>query len=74
MPRPDYKTCRECGRHVDECGPLSHTRLCADCSFVRLAENVVGLAEHTGEPLRRWRLGMIRCAGGLTPDDLREAI
>lgn len=74
MPRDDYKTCRVCGRHASECGPLSHTRLCADDAQRLLAENVIGLAEHQGEPLLRWRLGMIRCAGGLIPQDLEQAV
>lgn len=74
MPRSDYKTCRSCGRHSSECGQLSHTRLCGDCAYIRLAENVHGLANHSGEPMRRWRVGMILCAGGLTPDDLRQVV
>jgi hypothetical protein len=44
---------------------MSHTRLCLDCARARLAENIVGLAEHRGLPLLRWRLGMVRCAGGV---------
>ena len=74
MPRHDYKNCRKCGRHVSECGPLSHTRLCADDATLLLAENIAGLAEHSGEPLRRWRVGMIRSAGGVIPEKLREAV
>lgn len=74
MPRDDYKNCRACERHTSECGPLSHTRLCADCATALLAENIVGLAEHRGEPLRRWRVGMIRSAGGVIPDQLQEAV
>jgi hypothetical protein len=72
MPRPDYKTCRECERHTDVCGPLSNTRLCGECAERILAENIVGLVEHKGLPLQRWRLGMISCAGGIPSDDLRE--
>jgi hypothetical protein len=71
MPRSDYKTCRRCKRHSDDCGQLSHTRLCGDCSTIVLAENIIGLAEHSGEPLRKWRIGMVRCAFG---PDLEEAL
>lgn len=39
----------------------------------RLHENIVGLMEHKGEPLRRWRMGMIRCAGG-SIDDQTEGV
>jgi hypothetical protein len=70
MPRIDYKICKGCSRHIAECGPLSHTRLCASCGIKRLAENVEGLANHSGEPLLRWRIGMVRCAFG--DDLLRE--
>ena len=73
MPRYDYKRCRVCGRHTDECGPLSHTRLCAEDAQRLLAENIAGLSEHKGEPLLRWRLGMVRCAGGVIVDD-RQAV
>ena len=72
MPRADLKHCHECGRHVSECGPLSHNRLCGKCGMDLLAENIVGLIEHKGEPLRRWRLGMIRAAGGIEPANLRS--
>jgi hypothetical protein len=74
MPRSDYKTCRECERHTDACGPLSHTRLCSECAQRLLAENIVGLSEHKGQPLQRWRLGMVRCAGGVLMDELRELV
>ena len=35
------------------------------------AENIIGLAEHKGEPLHRWRVGMVKCALG---DDLLEEL
>jgi len=66
----DYKWCRGCDRHVTEVGVLSHTRLCSFCAAEKLTENVLGLANHTGEPLLRWRRGMIRSAGGLLPKEL----
>src|SRR5437868_4062521 len=40
MPRSDYKTCRVCGRHESEVGPLSHTRLCSEHSAQRFTENI----------------------------------
>jgi len=70
MPRMDYKWCKACHRHVTEAGVLSHTRLCSDCAAAKLTENVLGLALHQGEPLLRWRRGMIRSAGGLLPTEL----
>lgn len=44
------------------------------CAELRLRENIIGLAEHKGEPMQRWRRGMILCAGGITPDDLEQAV
>ena len=70
MPRADYKTCRICGRHVDEVGELSHTRLCAEHSEARYKENVDGLHYKRGPALERWRRGMILSAGGILPDSL----
>jgi hypothetical protein len=73
MPRSDYKRCRFCERRSDECGPLSHTRLCADCSVVLLSENVIGLHTMSGEPLKRWRRGMAACIGLTLLDDAQAA-
>lgn len=39
MPRADYKTCKACGKHVNECGPLSWTRLCEVCALTRVEAN-----------------------------------
>lgn len=47
MPRADYRRCRNCDRHASEAGPLSHTRLCADCGGVILYENSMQI--HLGE-------------------------
>jgi hypothetical protein len=44
------------------------------CAERLLAENIVGLIEHKGRPLQRWRLGMVRCAGGVLMDDVRQAV
>ena len=73
---PDHRraNCLECKGHRDEVGPISWSGYCAPCGERLMVENIVGLAEHSGEPMRRWRVGMILCAGGLTPDDLRQAV
>jgi hypothetical protein len=62
MPRRDYKTCRNCGRHADEAGLLSRTRLCTDCSHTLMDENNIGIATHTGLAEARWRLGTVAAA------------
>lgn len=64
MPRADYATCRECGRHRDEVGTLSRSRLCGDCAETRLRENIVGIHTKTGVPWARVKLGMARSLFG----------
>ena len=71
VPRSDYAYCRHCGRHRDECGPLSRHRMCGECALERQAENIVGLATMTGHVRDRWARGMILSAGGLLPDRLQ---
>lgn len=59
MPRADYVTCKSCDRSVEECGPLSHQRLCADCAIFLVAENAAGIALKQGPAYQRWRLGTV---------------
>lgn len=71
MPRRDYVSCRWCGRHRNEVGPISHTRACGDCARVRLLENVDGIHFHSGPAFLRWRLGM---AASVLDADLIEQV
>lgn len=59
MPRTDYVTCRECGRHKAECGELSHTRLCAECAERLLRAAALDIAHRSGRFYVRWRRGMV---------------
>jgi len=52
-------------------GPISWAGNCMPCAEQILVENITGLAEHKGEPLRRWRVGMVKCALG---DDLLKEL
>ena len=74
MPRPDYKTCRQCGRHSAECGPLSHIRLCGDCAKINLAENVAGIAAGEGIAARRRVAGIERYAERVRRRWAQEAV
>ena len=69
MPRRDYTTCRKCGRHRDEVGPISHSRHCTECAWENLEENVTGLVTHTGPAFHRWRYALAASVGA-TPLDL----
>ena len=73
MPRLAHKTCKRCGKSSADVGPLSWTRLCGDCSYLRLAENIEGLATHSGTPIRRWREGMAASVGAILLDDGHSA-
>jgi flavorubredoxin len=60
MPRIDYVHCWNCGGHRDDVGPLSHTRLCLNCSQRILQENIEGIASGHGVAWRRRLAGMSR--------------
>jgi len=62
-----------CRQHERDVGPISWAGNCMGCAQELLRENIQGLADHTGEPMRRWRVGMILCAGGTVSDDLKQA-
>lgn len=69
MPRPDVTHCKRCGRHRDECGPLSWTRQCAECALLRATDNMASIATHTGPGFKEWRRGMAASVGAVLPDD-----
>lgn len=74
MPRTDYKTCRLCGRHTDEVGPLSHTRLCQQCWETRLIASVVEQKQHSGPIFQHWRLRIAASVGAVFPERERQAV
>lgn len=69
MPRYEYARCRICGRHRDDVGLMSWSRLCADCGHHRLLENIDGIHFHRGPAFRRWRRGMAASVGAVLLDD-----
>jgi recombinational DNA repair protein (RecF pathway) len=73
MPRLDLKHCRACGRHVDEVGVLSHSRLCAEDAARLSREAALDLANHSGPYFKRWRAGMAASVGAVLLDDSRES-
>lgn len=70
---PDHRRlrCQRCEKHRDEVGSISWTGLCRECALRAFTLNRDGLVNHTGAAMRRWRLGMIRSAGGYTLDDVQ---
>lgn len=58
MPRADYRRCRNCKRTTEECGSLSHTRLCAECGVEIEVTNAVQIHNGYGEYHERRRYGI----------------
>lgn len=65
MPRDDLKTCRGCGSHVDECGPLSHSRLCVECGVTRSAQALEQMVSHDGPVFQHWRARIAASVGAV---------
>lgn len=57
--RPRRVTCRHCGRHLDECGPLSTTYQCEECSLGRFVANIDTMIATAGAGSAKWRRGML---------------
>lgn len=55
MPDNRRKRCRSCGRHEDECGPISWRGKCHDCGQILQAAGIVQQANHTGPVFEHWR-------------------
>lgn len=62
--------CKRCGRHRDECGPLSARYRCADCGDGEMLRNADELRAHTGPRFLRWRRGVAAGVGAVLLDDL----
>lgn len=69
---PDFRfrNCKGCGKSSAEVGPLSWTRLCEACGLERVAENIEGIATHTGPAFTRWRRAMAASVGAVLPEDV----
>ena len=66
----ERRTCKKCGRPREEVGQMSWTGQCFDCAEAAVKENIAGLATMSGEPLRRWRRGMVASVGGVLLDEV----
>lgn len=70
MPRLAFKTCKSCGRHTTEVGPLSWTRLCGDCGPARHVANNDQIHEQSGPFYDHWRRRSYMAARRLLLDDV----
>ena len=72
MARPRRIECRRCGRHVDECGPLSARGRCAECGRRALEANLDQLHFHSGPRFEFWRHRLLAAFGVQTPNPFDE--
>lgn len=70
MPKPTYATCRNCGRHRDEAGILTRSRLCTACAHERFEANLDQLRAHSGPFAQHHRRQCVAAWGGVLLDDL----
>lgn len=73
MPKLTYRKCKGCGRFATPDAPLSHTRLCVECSRTRFADNLTQLREHRGPYFQNHRRACVAAFGGVLLDDLPPA-
>lgn len=62
MGRPRRVNCKVCGRHIDECGPLSVRGLCEDDSIKGVTAAIEQVAMQHGPLYDKWVLGTLRHA------------
>ena len=69
---PDIRriTCRACGRHVRDVGPISWRGKCGDCGPRLAMENQDALHYKRGPELTRWRRAMAASVGAVLLDDV----
>lgn len=63
MPHPNRVHCSRCGRHSDECGPISHGGNCVDCGVARMEEALRSISAGEGPMYVSWLRGLARAAG-----------
>ena len=69
MPKLTYARCKDCGRRAEECGVLSHNRLCEECGQRRREEAALDLHTHSGPKFQNWRRGVAASVGARLPED-----
>ena len=70
MPDARRTTCKSCGKHRDEVGPLSWTGLCGACGPAVFEQHNDQLHTHSGPWFTHWRRAMAASVGGVLLDDV----
>lgn len=71
MGHPDYRICRQCGKHSDEAGPLSWQRLCRRCGAENFVTNLDQLADGEGAFFDHWNRRVFMAARKRLLDSMR---
>ena len=72
MARRHPKSCKVCGRTVEEVGSISATGLCPEHSLSREVENLLSLQAKSGKPFQWWRYRLAASVGFASLDDRPE--
>lgn len=64
------RTCRTCGGHHTEVGPISWAGNCESCGMLKLERNVLSLNSRSGEAFKEWRRSVAASVGAVLLDDL----
>jgi len=70
MPDGRRVTCRHCGRHAREVGPISWRGKCGDCGTLLATLAMDDLHYHQGPIFKRWRQRSAAALGAVLLDDL----
>lgn len=73
MPDGRRRTCRVCGAHDSEVGPISWRGKCSTCGPAIFEANCDDLHYHRGPYLLKWRRGVAASVGALLVDDVLDA-
>jgi hypothetical protein len=60
MPDRRRATCRVCGRHRKQVGPISWGGYCGDCGRELMLDNIDAMHAKSGVPWQRYRFGLAR--------------
>jgi hypothetical protein len=64
-------SCRNCGRHRKEVGPISWEGYCGECGPMIRDQANDDLHYHRGPVFMKWRRAMAATVGGILLDDLQ---
>lgn len=74
MPDPRRRSCKICGRHESEVGPISWRGKCGDCGPMLAVQAYDDLHYHRGPVFEHWRRRCALSVGAVLVDDLEAAI